>query len=1117
MERGNLVRKLDDLLEIENDSVEKDYNVLACYGLKIDSSGSYIPGSFNISPLLWGIDIIRKYGSQAQNYITNLDYKSDIEKYEKILQNESTINNEVLKTIADEINNDYIVQLLDYQMSYEGILIYSRYVDQRTLEKLDGKSEDLSALSQGYFSEDLLMIKEKIANNEYGSSSQMQKAVLDFITSISEETEISASYSKLRVDIKNNKNELKNWLMPQNLPLGKWPSKYVSALMQQVAINIQISKDDIIKPIFSVNGPPGTGKTTLLKEIIAHNIVERAIMLSGYDTPDDAFVECKFMDGKLSNNGYDKFYYRYYKFKEDEIANYGMLVCSCNNNAVENITRDLPNGNDITSSLKGDKKNDSEFKINGLSEIEHLFNLEKTQRHETYKTKKRISENKYAVEMLDLPDIYFSWLAHRLLTEDEFQEKDFNEWGIISAPLGKRPNINNYCYHVLNPLIDEFLRLNDKRKERVSEFKNYVNLFKEQLEIVKAQGNELIAYSKLEDSYYEKLNYIDKSKSELKVVINNLKETISQFCSDKNNKETIMKDLEDECQVIRNQMEMQDSKLQILIRDLELLKCTRDEISNTIIKMEDSLKLFDKICILFKKETERVSLIKEKRSEKEDIAKRINILSVKTEEETGNYNIFRERYSECKQRIENISMGIQKVKNNIDVKSDILKKKQEEISYLEKIKDDIYQEFYQAISNVKKKVCILDSAFWSDFDSKENDCSTRAQLINPWLSDEYNRSREKLFYLALQVHKEFVLSSTACRDNFINLSMMWQTRNNSADELVTYSKRDREKSFPELLNTLFLFTPVISTTFASVQSFLKDIKEPEKIGLLIVDEAGQAQPQMAVGALYRSKKAIIVGDPKQVEPVVTDDADHIKRVFSDEKIKPYLSKTISVQEFADRINRYGTYIKNKEDNDNGTWVGCPLIVHRRCIEPMFSISNEISYGNSMKIKTILPKEDISKLFLYEYSQWFDVKGKEKDTKGKNHFVEEQGKHVCQLINDSFQKNSGKPDLFIISPFTSVINGMTEMLKSYDALEDFKEELEEWCNDNCGTVHKFQGKEAAEVIFLLGCDINSIGAVKWVNSNIVNVAVTRAKYRIYVVGDFSVWNKSKYLSKVQEYL
>lgn len=43
--------------------------------------------------------------------------------------------------------------------------------------------------------------------------------------------------------------------------------------MQQIAINIAISEKDRKEKIFSVNGPPGTGKTTLLKEIIASNVV----------------------------------------------------------------------------------------------------------------------------------------------------------------------------------------------------------------------------------------------------------------------------------------------------------------------------------------------------------------------------------------------------------------------------------------------------------------------------------------------------------------------------------------------------------------------------------------------------------------------------------------------------------------------------------------------------------------------------------------------------------------------------------------------------------------------------------------------------------------------------
>ena len=56
-------------------------------------------------------------------------------------------------------------------------------------------------------------------------------------------------------------------------PMGNGPAKFMPALMQQVAVNIAIDHTNPT-PIFSVNGPPGTGKTTLLKEIVASNIVD---------------------------------------------------------------------------------------------------------------------------------------------------------------------------------------------------------------------------------------------------------------------------------------------------------------------------------------------------------------------------------------------------------------------------------------------------------------------------------------------------------------------------------------------------------------------------------------------------------------------------------------------------------------------------------------------------------------------------------------------------------------------------------------------------------------------------------------------------------------------------
>lgn len=1116
LERNDLVKKLDELLGIYVEEIEKDYSKIACFGLKINASGLYITDSFNISPLLWGIKIVQQYGNQAQNELTTKRYKDDIEKYEKILQKEINLTNEVLKNIYREINNDYISLLLIKESDYEGIFAYNRYIDQKTLEKLDNKSEDLSDLSHGYFTDDLLMVKENIQTNEYGNNSKMQRAVIDYITSISEE-EKNSLQPLSRVDIKNSTEEIKRWLKPENLPLGKWPSKYVPALMQQVAINIQISKEGHLSPIFSVNGPPGTGKTTLLKEIISNNIVERAILLAKYNTPDDAFIECNFSDGKLRNNGYDKFYYRYYKFKEKELANYGMLVTSCNNNAVENITKDLPNGNDLCGSLKADEKINSEQKIRGLTEVDNLFSLEKINKFESYKIKKRISDQKYKTETVELPDIYFSWLAHRLLSEDEFQEKEFSEWGMISAPLGKRPNINNYCYHVLNPLIDDFLKSNDKRQERLSEFRKYAKEFENQLEIVMQQEKELIRYSELEDIYCSKVEELERLKKAKELQIFQQNEIINQLRKNKNSCEATLKNAECEYQVIKSQIIIEEKKFDDL--KLEIVSCEnlKDEISNKIVSMEDALKLFDRICILLNRETERLVRIKEKKLAKEEIEKRKNLINEEVKQQLDHLNDLNKKCDEQKEFISKINNAINNNSVEIEAQEKNCLRYRKEIIIIDNRKEGLQKQFYEQLSKAKEKVDVLDSIFWSDFDSEDNQRNTNAQLVNPWVSDEFNRSREKLFFLALQVHKEFVLSSTACRDNFINLAMMWQARNNSDDDLVIFSKKDREQAFAELLNTLFLFTPVISTTFASVQTFLSDIKEPEKIGLLIVDEAGQAPPQMAAGALYRSKRAIIVGDPKQVEPVVTSDADHIKRAFSDDIVRPYISKTLSVQEFADRINNYGTYIKDIEENDQGTWVGCPLIVHRRCIEPMFSISNELSYGNSMKIKTNKPKDELCKKFLYDKSQWFDVKGKERDTKGKNHFVELQGKMVCKLLSESFDLCLGKPDIYVISPFTSVINGIIDMLKSYPGMEAYRDDLEEWCDENCGTVHKFQGKEAAEVIFLLGCDENSLGAVRWVKSNIVNVAVTRAKYRLYVIGDYSVWNKSKNISILCNYL
>ena len=407
---------------------------------------------------------------------------------------------------------------------------------------------------------------------------------------------------------------------------------------------------------------------------------------------------------------------------------------------------------------------------------------------------------------------------------------------------------------------------------------------------------------------------------------------------------------------------------------------------------------------------------------------------------------------------------------------------------------------------------VLDEAFWEMYDSKSEEENTKAQVLNPWFTVQYNREREKLFYLALQVHKNFLLASKSCFFNIKNLALMWHLIEDNESKLPTFSVRDRENCFSALLNTILLLTPVLSTTFASVGSMLSDIKKRGELGLLIIDEAGQAQPQMALGALYRCQRAIVVGDPKQVEPVVTAEMDTIKKIIRNDENCLYQSKTHSVQEFADRINPIGTYYTDSY-SDAKTWVGCPLVVHRRCISPMYEISNAISYDNTMKQQTQKPKIEEEANFCLESSRWINVCGSENSSSGKDHYVKMQGQKAIELILQAFSKSEEIPSLYVITPFTTVKDGFRKELNNLPACRD-NSRIQDWARTNIGAVHTFQGKEADEVIFLLGCDKNALPAVRWVNTNIINVAVTRAKYRLYIIGDYTVWQHSHVMQQVK---
>ncbi|HJD55784.1 MAG TPA: AAA family ATPase [Rickettsia endosymbiont of Pyrocoelia pectoralis] len=130
---------------------------------------------------------------------------------------------------------------------------------------------------------------------------------------------------------------LKELLEPSKMQHSRWPSspKNCLAALQTAAINTMLQKTGYTERLFAVNGPPGTGKTTLLFDVIANIYVKRALNLAALKTPDEGFNNEQ-LCFKVAGNEYKV------KALVPSLSNHEIVIASSNNNAVENISKELP-------------------------------------------------------------------------------------------------------------------------------------------------------------------------------------------------------------------------------------------------------------------------------------------------------------------------------------------------------------------------------------------------------------------------------------------------------------------------------------------------------------------------------------------------------------------------------------------------------------------------------------------------------------------------------------------------------------------------------------------------------------------------------------------------------
>lgn len=1098
---------------------EKDSDDIAAVSLQLSPEGKYIDGSISISPVLWVHSNLIKKKSFEASKITIEAYEKYVSETEKVLfdkeilikeavqsDNEAIQNNlksiqkfdgnavtfKRIKKIWDYIKEKHLTEFKadkDYDQDYA--IVFPMYFDE--IEKNNASEDDYTGLSRNFFSKDIRLVEDYIINNRGEKADQLKTYIKAILCDKKKKELLNREYSEDYYEMMEQLINIKN------APIAKWPSKYRPAFMQQIAVNIfKSNSGDEHGEIFSVNGPPGTGKTTLLKEIIADHIVERANILSNYEDPDLLF-ERRRIEDKEKYEGYVNYYPSFfYVLKDDTINNYNIIVTSSNNSAVENVSKDFPTKllDEIPEEL-----------YEWIYEYQITIEREKVKNTDTKET-----------VIKEFKDIYFTRQAKELFGDDG--------WGLVSIPLGKQANIKNFAQEVLFSIYSNHLTDRKKIEETKTLYRKVRNEFAKQYKKVtnlKIAHEKIIEFEKSLKISETKLKQAEKdhihAKKQLKETIRESEELIGVLYENKKNTQQEL----DEYHKLKKQY-IENAKS---IADLE--KKSENELLHLSWKMM-AFKIIMGITYIFSFFLnglyEYIKDCYDKTKTKND-----RTLSIQRDRALAKNNA-EDGVGKCEIRINELIGTLKEINTQINSEQKRIqqaKSTEEALAKKHAVIKGEYEQLLKDYSVEKEKIgeyTTFDEKMSKDLLSAEVEESTKAHVDNPWTTKTYDIEREKLFLLALKLNKLFIYSSKSVAENLDTLNKYWGYSKNKGDGArLIFSENDKLRMVGVLYQTLLLLCPVISTTFASVGRMFKDVKQPNVFGTLIVDEAGQAQPQMALGALYRCRNAIIVGDPKQVEPVVTDELKVLKEAICKGNIHFYKEKKLSVQHLADALNTFGAYYG--KESQKPEWVGCPLVVHRRCISPMYEISNQVSYDGIMRTQTKPPSKNAEGSFSLKYSIWVDIKGPEKGD--KNHFVEEQGKTALKIITNTFKnvskvneeidkkernRNKVAPDIFVISPYKSVSNEFKEYVKKECKNPVIRYYL---LNGKIGTVHTFQGKEASEVIFMLGCDENSIKSTTFVNSNIVNVAASRAKYRLYALGNINVWKDNIYVRQMYDLL
>ena len=324
--------------------------------------------------------------------------------------------------------------------------------------------------------------------------------------------------------------------------------------------------------------------------------------------------------------------------------------------------------------------------------------------------------------------------------------------------------------------------------------------------------------------------------------------------------------------------------------------------------------------------------------------------------------------------------------------------------------------------------------------------------------------------------------------------------NNQGTRVGAAVLRKLQELFPKI-NSILSCWAVTSLSARGRVPFI-----PGFFDLLIIDEASQCDIASALPLLYRAKRVVVIGDSKQLS--------HISKI-SKQQDAQLLDKYTLLEGYA----RFGYATMSLFDLANASCGPEDIVAlrdHHRSHEHIIDFSNQEYYEGRLRVATRYdrlksPTPDQPAV------RWIDVCGTTIRPESGGAINEQEAQAVVREISRLVAQGY-KGTIGVVSPFRAQANRIRELAVANRELGN-KLAVMEFLAD---TVHKFQGDER-DVMFFSPVVSKGIakGAIGFLNKtgNLFNVAITRARAALIVVGDRSaiLSGEVAYLSRFSKYV